>query len=456
MIDLIRVSYTCQSTRDQLLRKRQELVFSGHLDTGEVTHYDSHHQHIFEHIYESTPPLVRLTGSLHKYAHGRNDGLFTFNDIKKTVRRFVSEYHVPSQASLHRLEIGINLPFTFPKAVIDAAILYHGRVGERKYRKDYYAIEWHFLDKNGRVNYVVKLYKKGEHLLRFELHIEDLRKIESTGIKVISDLSDEGKLLLALYNLYRSIDELFFVPYDTDNKLPPSLTNLWGGYRADSFWMRMMDRRHKDEKYRLKKKIIDAVHQFDLIDWQSVMKKRFVVEGAKMVGMTECDLRTTFSQLGLHAGTVARPEGNRDRHADKVTLTSPTIPIHEHRVVRNTRCSLGVHISAVSYNSLLPRGPPLSRFSFVEVLVQCRPADTRRRKNVIDGDGACVVQGQRLLYCFCVGLWPAALPATGTGRGQTVHRTFMRQIPFELTHTSKDGEEQLPLWRSGIKPCFLQ
>ena len=370
MIDVLRITFNSQATYDQLLHTKQKLVFSGNVDDGEVKSYDGLHQHIFEHISESVPPRIQLTGSLHKYAKGGNDGRFTFKEIKIAIKRFMAEYQVPDNAPIHRLEIGINLPFECPEVVINSAMLYHGRIGERKYREDYYGIEWFFIARNKRINYVVKLYKKGEHTLRFELHLEDLRKIKWTGIKVITDLLDDDKLLRALCYLYSRIEEFFFVPDDPHKKLPFPLSAEWGGYRADSFWKELLPRECKDKKSKKITMITAAIHEYDLIDWKKQLKNRFLIEGAKMAGTSVNKLSATISQLGLQGETVAEPNRDRDRQTDTENVEK-TIPILHHPVVANIGWFWNVIIyTSNSYHPLLARGPPSALSVFLLLMYE--------------------------------------------------------------------------------------
>lgn len=429
MIDLIRVSFASQSARDQLLQTKQKLVFSGNVDDGEVKSYDGHHQYIFEHISESAPPRIQLAGSLHKYAKGKNDGRFTFRAIKKAIKLFMAEYQVPDNAPIHRLEIGINLPFKCPEVVINSAMLYHGRIGERKYRVDYYGIEWFFIASNKRKYYVVKLYKKREHTLRFELHMEDLRKIKWAGIKVITDLLDDNKLLRVLCYLYSQIEEFFFVPDDPQKKLPFPLSAEWRGYRADSFWEGLLSRECKDTKSRKIKMITAAIHEYDLIDWKKHLKKRFLIEGAKIAGTSVNKLSATFSQLGLQGETVAEPNRDRDRQTDTENVEK-TIPILQHPVVANVGWFWNVIIyKCSSYFPLLARGPPSVLSVFLLLMYEYNVALLRPVVSSISLIGMVPVSYRASAWLMALGLdfgRPPFLPRARAAARPSMVRSWVR------------------------------
>lgn len=381
MVCFLQVYFKDQHVYAQLQQELPELSFYGPLVTGSVEKLYGKRHHFFETFYESCYG-IKLRGSLHKFAHGNNADTFTFLEIKTAVKDLMIQYHIPPDTPLQQIEFGVNLPFSCPEVVIDSAMLYNGRRGTRYIGKDYYAIEWTFssmrIDSKGksrnRVYYVVKLYKKDDQLLRYELHIEDIRKIaKSTGIKLISDLLDDSKLLLALQFLFDSISMLFFVPDDYKKKLPSSLRDIWGAYRADSFWGEYEDRHNKNKKSYLKKHITRAIHKYDLIDWQAVMRDHFIKEGALIAGVSENQLFATFSHLGSQCETVADPAGESDRSTESKETTSvsyenkqalETIHILVNQLVANERLTMDDYIlQVIEFFPLLPRGPPCLLFT---------------------------------------------------------------------------------------------
>ena len=364
MLDLLQLFYRDKKAYAQLQQELPELSFIGSTETGSVTKFYGHRQHLFETLFE-TSFGIKLRGSLHKFAHGNNADTFKLTEIKRCIRNLMETYHIPGSAPIQRIELGVNLPFDYPEAVIDSAMLYNGRRGDRYTRKDYYAREWVFTSKwkdtkgkkRERIYYVVKLYKKAEHVVRYELHIEDIRKIAKTGIKVINDLLDDLKLLLALRYLFDSMSMLFFVPDDPKKKLPSPLHYIWGTYRADAFWREYDAREKKDTKCKLKKHITETIHTYDLIDWQTVIRDRFLVEGANIAEMSVRDFLSTFSQLGLQAETVAGPD--RDRSRDRQSeIIMETIPAKRYLMARDIGYPIGVIILTLSYYPLVARGPP--------------------------------------------------------------------------------------------------
>lgn len=143
MVDYLQVFCRGQEAHDAILQEKQDsLEFSGPTSSWAVEKYNGEVNHVFIKLYESTPPGIRLRGSLHKYSHGINSDTFTFSEIGDAILHLMSEYHLKGDEPIQRIEIGINLPFRYPKAVIDSSMLYHGKVGERKDRPEYYANEW--------------------------------------------------------------------------------------------------------------------------------------------------------------------------------------------------------------------------------------------------------------------------------------------------------------------------
>ena len=356
MYDGIQIFFHSREAHDRLLHELQELAFSGHKDDGAVDKYYGDSRHFSVRIYETNPPSIKLNGSIHRYAQENNSGRFCFTGIKKAVADFSVQFHVdPEENNIQRLELGVNIPVKSPEAIIRSAMLYNGRTGRRDYQKDYLSKEWSF------DQYSVKLYKKGPHLLRYEIRITEMRKIKELGLDSLSSLCDYDHFVIALHYLYRAIDKFTFVPSDKNGSLVGKDEKDWNNYRAESYWEEI----DKDKKYRSKQKLNKLIHEYKLIDWAYYLKHKTLLEGCLMLRISLPALRAKFSELGLLAETVARPNGNRDRQADLITASIKTILVPVHYVVRNTWCTVDVIISVPSYHPLMPRGPPSSSVVFL-------------------------------------------------------------------------------------------
>lgn len=356
MYDGIQIFFHSREAHDRLLHELQELAFSGHKDDGAVDKYYGDSRHFSVRIYETNPPSIKLNGSIHRYAQENNSGRFCFTGIKKAVADFSVQFHVdPKEKNIQRLELGVNIPVKSPEAIIRSAMLYNGRTGRRDSQKDYLSKEWSF------DQYSVKLYKKGPHLLRYEIRITEMRKIKELGLDSLSSLCDYDHFVIALHYLYRAIDKFTFVPCDKNGSLVGKDEKDWNNYRAESYWEEI----DKDKKYRSKQKLNKLIHEYKLIDWAYYLKHKTLQEGCLMLRISLPALRAKLSELGLLAETVARPNGNRDRQADLITASIKTILVPVHYVVRNTWCTVDIIISVPSYHPLMPRGPPSSSVVFL-------------------------------------------------------------------------------------------
>lgn len=247
-----------------------------------------------------------IRGSLHKYYAGTNDGLFRLKDIRRAIDRFSREYGLREEDNnvIQKIEIGINLYASYPKGVIDAAMLFNGRTAKRDSNKKLASKYWHF------DQYDVKLYKKGENTLRYEVRIIDMRKIKSIiPIRSLFDLKDIHCGIALLKFLHSLIDSFLFVPVDKENVLKGKDAENWGKYRADSYWEEL-DRFRKCRNQKMVKKIIS---EYSLINWNDYLKKNVADVGEKILGINKNEIFATNSTLGLPTETVARPDRECNR-----------------------------------------------------------------------------------------------------------------------------------------------
>lgn len=263
--------------------------------------------------------------------------MFRLKDIRKSVHAFSEKYHVnPKEENIQKIELGFNIPAKRPEAIILSTVLFRGRPGKIDPHKKYYSKTWEF------EQYKIKLYKKGQQKIRFEVSIEVMRQIQDLDLRSLSNITDLGHLIRALHYVYSTVNHFLFIPADSKNKLSAAKKTEWNEFRSQSFWEEL----GKDAKYRRKIKVRRIIKQYDLIDWADYIKRGIISEGSKILEMSEDDLRAKISRLGLQEETVADPIGESDRQADTKNIKK-TILVPVHHVVRNTGCMVDVYISTV-------------------------------------------------------------------------------------------------------------
>lgn len=361
MIDGIKAYYRSQEAHDRLLlENKQGLVFSGRVNTGAVEKHSGDDNGLFVTVFESTKPSLQpgisLRGSLHIYWKGHNDGLFKYRDAVKAITAVCRDYYMDSkECEVHNLEIGVNIYAKSPEAFINSAMLYHGRTGKRNPKKKYFSKTWEF------DQYKVKLYKKGPHLVRYELRIKEMAKLSDHGILIehLSDLCDYTNYVRLLRFLYDSVGEILFVPADREHRLPEAEEAMWNAYRSDAFWEELESTPKNRESAHVRK----LIQKYHLIDWDSFLKHGIIYQGSRMLETSPWHVGVMFSALGLHAETVAVPNGYHDRQAEK--NNSLTTPVRFRFVVANIGTGTDVSISLVlCFDPLLPRGPPVKDTTF--------------------------------------------------------------------------------------------
>lgn len=347
LFDGLQIYFRSQEVHDRLLHELQELVVVVSKDTGAIEKYCCNYCDIHVKIYESQLPGIRLNGSIQKFEKGNNVVRYSLNDLEKAVKHYCDKFGVnPNKRTIQRIEFGVNIVAKYPEAMIRAAMMYHGRTAKRDPNGGYYSKRWEF------EQYVVKLYKKGPHLVRFEIQIKEMAKIRKLDLYSMANLYDRGHFAHTLYYLYNSVDQFLFVPSDKEHRLPNKYEGKWNSYKSESFWEECSN---KDEKYRHSHEVKELIKDHNLIDWASYLKRKILLEGCAMMKISLPALSAMFSVLGLQAQTVAGPKRDRDRRTEKKEVT---ILVHTHQVVRNAGCGVDVNIQVISYSPLLPRGPP--------------------------------------------------------------------------------------------------
>ena len=277
-------------------------------DTGEVLSHTLDSDVFVIQLHNGQSPGVTIRGSLHKFwTHGNNDTLFTFAQGRKAVEGVAWKFNIDLRMPcLQRLEFGVNIPAKCPEAIIDAAVLYNGRVPNECVRdkKHYYKV-WRFED------YTVKLYRKGASIVRFEIHVIRLRWLKGVCVRSLNDLRRKDVFVHLLFHLISYADDFLFVPTRNDT-LPMEIREKWASMRDAANWLCL----RPYEKTRQKQWVQDVIGKYDLVSWTAYLKKNIMLLGAQMLGVAVPALVAMFSALGLHVETVAGPVGDCDRLAD--------------------------------------------------------------------------------------------------------------------------------------------
>lgn len=339
---------------DQLEKNLSGLVAHASYHNGNVYSLTTIVEGIRVQLKKRLREIVKLDGSLHCFhTKGNNDSLFTYKELVETVIALCHQFGFdPRFANLQRIEIGVNIPIEEPKELIDAAILFSGRVAtKRKQTLKHYYKEWRFSE------YTVKLYKKGEYLVRFEIRLFKKRQLDRHQLHTLSDLVDHQKFCECLSFLESSASRFVFVPCD-NSIVPISIKADLANWRNDSYW-RSFNAKNKSTKSRRIVEVCNIINKYGLTDWCSVLMNRIHEQGALMISPEDA----TFSQLGSLWETVAGPKGDGNRLRDESPRAEEghitmNYPAQIHYLDAYELWMVGVTISAPSYYPLLPRGPP--------------------------------------------------------------------------------------------------
>lgn len=370
MFDGFQIKILVARVFDQL-KKRLRLVKHSSEQTQKVFSRTTMLDGIRVRLINRNSKVVKLNGSLHcYYTGGHNDTLFTYKELVTSARRLSKEFCFElHDAELKHIEFGVNIPVENPEEMIDSAILFDGKpaTGRRQNRKKYHK-EWALSE------YLVKLYRKGSHLVRFEIRMFKRRKRKEVQLYTLADLLDYDKFCFCLNYLESLAEKFLFVP-DGIDIVPDAMKASWANYRNDQYWKRFNGKK-RCTKSRMICELVKYIKNTPaLVDWNSVLVDGIRQQGALMISPEDA----TFSSLGLLGDAVAGPEGNCNRLKGEVGpqgADSPsgitkhsgesknTILVRIHLLEAYNGCMTNAIIFPVlSYVPLYPRGPP-SSFSF--------------------------------------------------------------------------------------------
>lgn len=354
MYDGLRIVLSCdRDVYDQLRIHAPELVEHIAESTGQSLCETVEYKHLRITIKRREPRyIIIIDGSLHRFfTGGKNDNLFTFHSVRRAVDELVRSLGPDFRRSkIVHLELGVNIPAKCPRAIVDAAILYHGRTPTQDVRrKDKYYKEWEFED------FTIKLYEKGKSLLRFEIRLERLRKHPYTSFLYLEDLESENKFIESLRYLYDSVTEFIFVPAKGDIPLPDKIRDKWGEFKSYEYWLNCT----RQQRHRAKLLLEDAITNCRMINWRDYLRRGILEQGALMLGTSLKYITDTFSALGLPVENVAEVADLRD-----VKTAKTPGPLRQCR--RVCLPDYGLSIYNLLFNTPLARPPPredASRFA---------------------------------------------------------------------------------------------
>lgn len=299
-------------------------------------------------LYEPPCLRVKLRGSIPVFFYGDNGGHIKLKGAKKAILAFAETFYVnPSWRVLQKVEVGVNIPVSNPKEVIDAAVLFANRTSEPMDRDGYYGKQWVFPK-----YYTVKLYKKNESTVRFEIRLEDLTKFKSLKLTCLADLYNPDRYIRCCDFLLKYLERFVFVPkLDRRHQAEKKLFK-WGDFRSSSFWSDCSS----DQKVYYAKRVDELRKLFGLKDWKAFMIGGVVAEFANMLYTDEASLSAAISDYRLSSETAADLIRCCGRPKDNKPLSTSFIFVYP--MAYDIRYNNDVTIYPRSYVPYSARGPP--------------------------------------------------------------------------------------------------
>ena len=329
--------------------------------------------------------VCSVLGSLHRFhnAGGLNSDLFGFEDLCATIDTLQIQYKInPATAAIQRLEIGINIPLNYsPEIIIKSTICYKGRPAAEM-------IEPHHRRKIGRIwelsAYSVKLYDKGNNILRFELAYYHTGEIAAAGVRCLQDLTTPANYARLYSQLLAALKGFIF--YDFKYKpaeLTPAARRDWLQYCNPYYWQSLS----KHARTKAIRRYWEKVAKYGAINWRD-----FLVKKATQIyyDLTQCKPQkrlpfpgfaipiqaqktATFSELGLLTEKVATTNGRGYLLKEAQTAGRPAVLTARQNPARFCVCC-GRDISGQKSNSRF-----CSERLFGPIARQCRNKDSNRR-----------------------------------------------------------------------------
>jgi len=203
---------------------QQTITYRGNIETYQLTIKETNKCQVNGN--RSVSYFLIIDGSIHKnYYKGANYLPFTWDCLQPELIKLETRLQLTGFADLANLEIGVNIPLSFPvfPFLKNNLISYKGNQFNR-----------YNPDKNGLClgyvcplsQYSVKVYDKGiqfdlpEYLMRFELRYLKMQTLKERGIKHLSDLRDFDKVNSLLGLLLSAWDNTLLFDSSIDLKNP--------------------------------------------------------------------------------------------------------------------------------------------------------------------------------------------------------------------------------------------
>lgn len=272
-------------------------------------------------IYQNSGTCA-VTGSLHRFHNAGRDNadLFGFQALCATIDTLRTQYKInPATASISRLEIGINIPLDYaPEIIIKSAICYKGRNFAE-------LLDSHSRRKIGRIwelsAYSVKLYDKGNNILRFEISYYHTGEIAAAGVRYLQDLTAPENYACLYSQLLAALNGFIF--YDFKFKpggLTPAARRDWLQYCNPYYWQNLS----KHARTKAIRRYWEKVAKYGAVNWRNFLVKKATLT---YYDLTRCkpekrlpfpgfaipiqaQKTATFSELGLIGEKVATSNGS--------------------------------------------------------------------------------------------------------------------------------------------------
>jgi hypothetical protein len=214
MVDYVKLVSTSESVANYMRKTYCPRLDNMEHETGDISTaiYKGKIGNEFEvSVYRNN--VVILRGSLHKYyVQGGNFGDFTFSMLCKAVKQLAEELQAPPESLIiQNLEIGVNLALAFnPNAVLNGVVSTKGGKPFNTHSNTVLSCQ--------RGEYRLKIYNKSaqygitdKHILRYELHIDKMRKI--APVKTLQDLTKIQNWYMFQQVLLKHFSEVVFIDY---------------------------------------------------------------------------------------------------------------------------------------------------------------------------------------------------------------------------------------------------
>lgn len=213
-----------------------------------------------------------IAGSLHKFHNGNDTNYndFIFADLQSTLQSLNNHFHIPLQtATIHSLEIGVNLELDYKPEVILRNIICHKNkpFNNLNSKGKRWGVICEYED------YAVKFYDKGhqsriseagKYILRYEIRLNRQRMIKPYGITTLADLRDLEKVAPLLGLLTERLNEVVFFDFKFKGVgLSESKLLAWQRYSNPNFWQDL----DKKARYKARQRYEALREKYGCIDW---------------------------------------------------------------------------------------------------------------------------------------------------------------------------------------------